>query len=347
MNEHRRRCKTVEEVIAFWKEWETRRDTLPYDIDGIVVKVDSLGQQNALGTIAKSPRWAIAFKFAARKAETILTGIALQVGRTGAITPVAELEPVFVGGTTVSRATLHNRDYIESLDLRIGDTVVVEKGGDVIPKVSAVVAARRPKSARRYTMPDRCPECGTQLHRPEGEVNFYCENAECPAQVKGRIEHFAHRGAMDIDGLGEATVDQLVRCSWCRPWPTCTTSSAIVTRSSGWSAGERRAPTTCWRPSQPAQHSRSTASCTRSASVTSEPRWRASSRTLPLHRCADGGVRGRATIRSVGRPANRRQRHLLSSPTGTTARSSGDSPGPGSPWPPNGAKARWPGRLSS
>jgi DNA ligase (NAD+) len=170
-----------------------------------------LDQQEALGTIAKSPRWAIAFKFSARKAETTLTGIALQVGRTGAITPVAELEPVFVGGTTVSRATLHNRDYIESLDLRIGDTVVVEKGGDVIPKVSAVVAARRPSSARRYTMPERCPECGTQLHHPEGEVNVYCDNAACPAQIKGRIEHFAHRGAMDIEGLGEAIVDQLVR----------------------------------------------------------------------------------------------------------------------------------------
>jgi DNA ligase (NAD+) len=211
VSQHRRRCECVEEVVEFWKEWEAQRDALPYDIDGIVVKVDSLSQQDTLGTIAKSPRWAIAFKFSARKAETTLTGIALQVGRTGAITPVAELEPVFVGGTTVSRATLHNRDYVDSLDLRIGDTVVVEKGGDVIPKVSAVVGARRPTSARRYTMPDRCPECGTQLHQPEGEVHVYCENAACPAQVKGRIEHFAHRGAMDIEGLGEAIVDQLVR----------------------------------------------------------------------------------------------------------------------------------------
>ena len=211
VNKHRRRCTRVEEVVEFWREWEARRDTLPYDIDGVVVKVDSLDQQAALGTIAKSPRWAIAFKFSPRKAETRLTGIALQVGRTGAITPVAELEPVFVGGTTVSRATLHNRDYIESLDLRVGDTVVVEKGGDVIPKVSGVVTARRPKSARRYSMADRCPECGTKLHRLEGEVNMYCENAACPAQVKGRIEHYAHRGAMDIEGLGEAIVDQLVR----------------------------------------------------------------------------------------------------------------------------------------
>jgi DNA ligase (NAD+) len=207
---HRRRCGDIEEVLAFWKEWETGRESLPYDIDGIVVKVDSLGQQEQLGNIAKSPRWAIAFKFSARKAETVLTGIALQVGRTGAVTPVAELEPVFVGGTTVSRATLHNRDYIESLDLRIKDTVIVERGGDVIPKVSGVVAARRPKSARRYRMPDTCPVCKSRLHRPEGEVNVYCENSACPAQVKGRIEHFAHRGAMDIDGLGEAIVNQLV-----------------------------------------------------------------------------------------------------------------------------------------
>jgi DNA ligase (NAD+) len=208
---HRRRCRDVEEVVAFWEEWKTRRETLPYDIDGIVVKVDSLAQQDLLGTIAKSPRWAIAFKFSARSAETTLVGISLQVGRTGTITPVAELEPVFVGGTTVSRATLHNGDYVQALDLRVGDTVVVEKGGDVIPKVSGVVAARRPPSARRYVMPETCPECGTTLHRPEGEVNLYCENAACPAQIKGRLEHFAHRGAMDIDGLGEAIVDQLVR----------------------------------------------------------------------------------------------------------------------------------------
>jgi DNA ligase (NAD+) len=211
VSQHRKRCGSVEEVVEFWKEWEGRRDTLPYDIDGIVVKVDSLIQQETLGTIARSPRWAIAFKFSSRKAETTLAGITLQVGRTGAITPVAELEPVFVGGSTVSRATLHNRDYIDSLDLRVGDTVVVEKGGDVIPKITGVVAARRPKSARRYVMPEACPECGTKLHRPEGEVNLYCENAACPAQVKGRIEHFAHRGAMDIEGLGEAIVDQLVR----------------------------------------------------------------------------------------------------------------------------------------
>lgn len=210
VNEHTKRCDTIQEVIEYWKRWEERRDTLPYDIDGVVIKVDSLRQQKQLGSIAKSPRWAIAFKFKSRKAETRLKGISFQVGRTGTITPVAELEPIFVGGSTVSRATLHNSDYIEELDLRVGDTVVVEKGGDVIPKVSAVVLAKRQARAKRFSMPSRCPECKTELHRPPDEANYFCENAQCPAQVRGRIEHWAHRGAMDIEGLGEAVVDQLV-----------------------------------------------------------------------------------------------------------------------------------------
>jgi len=207
---HRRRCRTIEQVIAFRNTWEQRRDSVPHDIDGIVVKVDSIAHQERLGTIAKSPRWAIAYKFASRGAETVLTGIALQVGRVGTVTPVAELQPVFVGGTTVSRATLHNVDYIQELDLRLGDTVIVEKGGDVIPKVSGVVLEKRPSLARPFVMADRCPACGTRLRRPEGEASYVCENSECPAQVRGRIEHFAQRGAMDIEGLGEAVVDQLV-----------------------------------------------------------------------------------------------------------------------------------------
>lgn len=211
VNEHTRRCGTIDEVIAYWTEWEQRRDSLPYDIDGVVVKVDSIAHQDLLGTIAKSPRWAIAFKFAARQAHTVLRDIVLQVGRTGAVTPVAELEPVFVGGSTVSRATLHNTDYIAELDLRRGDTVVVEKGGDVIPKISGIVAENRPKGTRPFVMPDTCPECGSRLYRGEEEASYYCENSECPAQVRGRIEHFAHRGAMDIEGLGEAAVDQLVQ----------------------------------------------------------------------------------------------------------------------------------------
>lgn len=214
VNEHTRACRNIDEVIAFWKSWHAKRDALPYDIDGIVVKVDSLAQQAALGNIAKSPRWAIAFKFTSRKAETVLNTILLQVGRVGTITPVADLQPVFVGGTTVSRASLYNMDYINELDLRIGDTVIVEKGGDVIPKVTEILREKRPRGARKYEMPKCCPECGTPLYKPEEEVNFYCENSECPAQVKGRIEHFAMRGAMDIEGLGEAVVEQLVGLGW-------------------------------------------------------------------------------------------------------------------------------------
>jgi DNA ligase (NAD+) len=213
---HTRRTSTLQEVIEYWKEWEEKRDALPYDIDGVVVKVDSLEQQERLGAIAKSPRWAIAFKFASRKATTRLKRITLQVGRVGTITPVAELEPVFVGGTTVSRATLHNEDYIRELDIRPGDVVVVEKGGDVIPKVSGVVLEHRAPASKPFTMPKTCPACGSKIFRPAGEANYYCENGECPAQIKGRIEHFAHRGAMDIEGLGEAVVDQLVELGFVR-----------------------------------------------------------------------------------------------------------------------------------
>jgi DNA ligase (NAD+) len=210
VSQHSKVCKTVEAVIEYWKDWEKRRDSLPYDIDGVVVKVDSLAHQTRLGMIAKSPRWAIAFKFAARQATTVLREIKLQVGRVGTITPVAELEPVFVGGSTVSRATLHNEDYIKELDIRPGDRVVVEKGGDVIPKVSSVVKEKRPPGTKPFAMPNKCPECGSGISRPEEEANYYCENSECPAQIRARIEHFAHRGAMDIEGLGEAVVDQLV-----------------------------------------------------------------------------------------------------------------------------------------
>jgi DNA ligase (NAD+) len=210
VNEHSRVCKDVAEVVKYWKQWESQREDLPYDIDGVVVKVDSIRQQEILGNIAKSPRWATAFKFSARQAETKLKNIILQVGRTGAITPVADLEPVFLSGTTVSRATLHNTDYIRELDIRIGDTVVLEKGGDVIPKVSGVVLPKRPKDAVPYVIQTKCPICKSRLFRPEGEASYYCENFQCPAQIKGRIEHFAYRGSMDIEGLGEAVVDQLV-----------------------------------------------------------------------------------------------------------------------------------------
>ncbi len=209
-SQHSKLCNSIDEVIEYWKEWERRRDELPYDIDGIVVKLDSLRQQERLGAVAKSPRWAVAFKFASRQAETRLIDIRLQVGRLGTITPVADLERVFLGGSTVSHATLHNEDYIRELDIRSGDIVVVEKGGDVIPKVSAVVKKKRSHGTKPFKFPDKCPECRSRLFRPEGEANYYCENSDCPAQVKGRIEHFASRGAMDIEGLGEAIVDQFV-----------------------------------------------------------------------------------------------------------------------------------------
>lgn len=210
VNPHTRVCTTIEEVKAYCDEWEARRDSLPYDIDGVVVKVDRLDQQQRLGSIAKSPRWAIAYKFAARQARTLLRAITFQVGRTGAVTPVAELEPVALAGSTISRATLHNEDFVRSLDIRIGDTVVIEKGGDVIPKVSAVDLAERPPDAEPFLFATSCPACSSPLVRPEGEAAWYCENPECPAQLRGRLEHFASRQAMDIDGLGSAIIDVLV-----------------------------------------------------------------------------------------------------------------------------------------
>jgi DNA ligase (NAD+) len=209
-SEHTTVCRSINEVIEYWKEWEQRRDDLPFDIDGVVVKVDSLKQQKRLGAVAKSPRWAVAFKFASRQAETKLKAIRLQVGRLGTITPVAELEPVFLGGSTVSRATLHNEEYIRELDIRLNDIVVVEKGGDVIPKISGVKNEKHPPGSKMFRFPTQCPECHSKIFRSEDEANYYCENSECPAQVKGRIEHFASRGAMDIEGFGEAVVDQFV-----------------------------------------------------------------------------------------------------------------------------------------
>ena len=204
------RYSGIDKVVGHWKKWEEKRDSVPFDIDGIVVKVDSLAQQERLGAIAKSPRWAIACKFTSRSAETVLEDLRLQVGRLGTVTPVALLKPVFLGGTTVSRASLYNEDYIRELDIRRGDTVTVERGGDVIPKVTGVVLAMRPKQARPFAFPNDCPVCGSRLVRPEGEAHYYCENRDCPRQIRGRIEHWASRGAMDISRLGEAVVDRLV-----------------------------------------------------------------------------------------------------------------------------------------
>ncbi len=210
VSDHAKRCKDIGQVVEMAHYWETERDNLPFEIDGNVVKVDKLSQQRRLGAVAKSPRWAIAYKFAARQANTILKDITVQVGRIGTITPVAELGPVYLGGSTISRATLHNEDYIKEKDIRVGDTVIVEKSGDVIPAVIGYVLARRPSGAKAYKFPHKCPSCGETITRLEGEAAYYCENYECPSQVRGRIEHFASRRAMDIEGMGESVVEQLV-----------------------------------------------------------------------------------------------------------------------------------------
>jgi DNA ligase (NAD+) len=205
-----RLCKSLRDVIDYCNDWEIKRADLPYEIDGVVVKVNSLEQQERLGATAKTPRWAVAYKFKAKSAVTILKDIHLQVGRTGAVTPVAILEPVVLAGSTIARATLHNEDEIRRRDIRIGDTVVIEKGGDVIPKVVEAVLDKRPSDSKPFSMPDRCPVCGGGLVREEGEAALRCENIACPAQIHRRIEHFASRQAMDIEGLGEALIHQLV-----------------------------------------------------------------------------------------------------------------------------------------
>ncbi len=205
-----RKCVSIEEVIAVCKEFEAMRETLPYEIDGAVIKVNKLEQQRELGSIAKSPRWATAFKFKAKQASTVLEKITWQVGRTGAITPVAELRPVFLAGSTISRATLHNFDEIVRKDIREGDTVLIEKGGDVIPKVVAVVLEARPVDSGKTLPPERCPVCGEPASQDPEEAALYCQNASCPEQIKGKLVHFASRGAMDIEGLGESLVDQFV-----------------------------------------------------------------------------------------------------------------------------------------
>jgi len=195
----------------YYRRMEARRDRLPFDIDGVVFKVDRLDQQEQLGYVARAPRWAIARKFPAQEEMTRLIDIEVQVGRTGAITPVAKLEPVFVGGVTVSSATLHNEDEIRRKDIRIGDWVIVRRAGDVIPEVVGVVKSRRPKNARRFVMPKRCPVCGSEIVRAEGEAIARCSGGlYCPAQRKEAIKHFASRRAMDIEGLGDKLVDQLV-----------------------------------------------------------------------------------------------------------------------------------------
>ena len=205
-----RLCKNIDEVLRFISFWETERKKLPYDTDGVVVKVNSLSQQSELGFTAKSPRWAIAYKYKAEEATTRLLSVTFQVGRTGTVTPVANLEPVLLSGSTVKRATLHNEDQINLLDLHLNDIVYVEKGGEIIPKIVGVDHSGRNENSKKIVFISNCPECGTALIKNEGEANHFCPNyLHCPPQIKGRIEHFISRKAMDIDGLGEETIDLL------------------------------------------------------------------------------------------------------------------------------------------
>ncbi len=203
-------CKSIDQVLTYIEEWEKKRLELPLDTDGVVIKVNSLEQQSQLGFTAKSPRWAISYKYKAESISTRLNGITYQVGRTGSVTPVAELEPVLLAGTTVKRASLHNANEIARLDLRIGDYVFVEKGGEIIPKVTGVVLEKRDANNKAVKYITKCPECKTELIRKEGEANHYCLNEKgCPPQIKGKIEHFIQRKAMDIDSIGEQTIRQL------------------------------------------------------------------------------------------------------------------------------------------
>jgi DNA ligase (NAD+) len=207
---HWRRCENIDAVAAFCAEWAEKRRTLEFETDGVVVKVDDLVLREKLGTTAKFPRWATAFKFPAQQAHTKLRRIMVSVGRTGAATPYAELEPVFLAGSTISMATLHNADDVARKDVRDGDTVVIEKGGDVIPKVVAPILSLRPAESKPWVMPTHCPICDSVLHRDEEEVVWRCENMSCPARIVGSLVHFASRTAMNIEGLGVSLVDQLI-----------------------------------------------------------------------------------------------------------------------------------------
>lgn len=210
VNPNRATCNDIEDILKYARHWQEQRPHLPYDIDGIVIKLNTVAQQDKLGATAKTPRWAISYKYSAEQAETKLNQITLQIGRTGVITPVANLDPVLLAGTTVSRATLHNAEELERKDIREGDTVILEKGGDVIPKVVRVVTTKRPLNSKPFEFPLNCPACNTPLVKDETEVAIRCVNTRCEAQLKGNIRHFASRTALDIEGLGTALVEQLV-----------------------------------------------------------------------------------------------------------------------------------------
>lgn len=211
-------CNSINDVISLCEKFEKNRDSLNYEIDGAVIKVDSLAQQLSLGNIAKSPRWATAYKFKAKQAYTLLKKIRWQVGRTGAITPVAELEPVFLAGSTISRATLHNVDELERKNIRENVRVIIEKGGDVIPKVVNVAPGEEEKG-KKPEIPTTCPVCGGKVMKPDEEVALYCVNSECEAQMKGKLIHFASRGAMNIEGLGEALIELFIKLGYLKTYP--------------------------------------------------------------------------------------------------------------------------------
>ena len=209
-NPLRETVKTPEAIDKFYGKIEKQRESLPYEIDGIVIKANQFRHQEELGNIARRPRWAVAYKYPAQEANTVLNAVSFQVGRTGAITPVAELEPVSIGGVEVKRASLHNEDQIQQLDLRLGDTVVVKRAGDVIPKVESVVTSLRPKNAKKIHFPKKCPSCGGEIIRPEGEAAYRCFNASCPAKLAESLAHFVSKRAMNIDGLGEKWISQFL-----------------------------------------------------------------------------------------------------------------------------------------
>ncbi len=208
-NPHYQHCKNIDDVLAFWKKWQQKRDAVDYWFDGIVVKVNRRDWQQKLGYTGKAPRWAVAFKFAATQTTTVIESITLQVGRTGAVTPIAELKPVSLAGTTVQRATLHNIDQIQRLDVRVGDTVIIQKAGDIIPEVVSVLTNLRPKNAKPFAMPETCPSCGSAIERRAGEVAYYCTNRDCFGKRQRGVRHFVSKGSLNIEGVGPSIIQAL------------------------------------------------------------------------------------------------------------------------------------------
>jgi DNA ligase (NAD+) len=264
----------VDDVDAVWAVVEratAARHDVPYEIDGVVVKVDDVAQREQLGFTSRAPRWAIAYKMPPVEQETVLRSIEVNVGRTGKATPYAVLEPVLVAGTTITFATLHNEIQIQAKDVRVGDTVMVRRAGDVIPEVVGPVLAKRPPDARPWSMPAACPFCGQPLVRPEGEAHHLCENVDCPNRLLESLGHLASRGALDIEGLGSQTVELLVGEGLVRDLADVFRLHSTARRSSRWTSGVRSGSTTCWRASTPVASSRSSASSSRSTSATSAP----------------------------------------------------------------------------